>query len=223
MTIRHSLIARFASTSTLRYVLVCVFTVVTGGVAGLVDSNIALAVQVESEAISKRYLFAEELLLTQGRTTRKKSAELKELPPEVLNASHRSTTDTPIKLADYRGKVLVLTLWATWCGPCTQQIEQLVEQYHEFRDKGLEVVGLTTEDPDSTVENVRQTVQDLKIDYRVGWANREVAAALMQGRDSIPQTFIISRDGKILKRFIGFSPVATSPQMKQAIEDALKG
>ena len=145
------------------------------------------------------------------------------LPPEVLNSSLRSANGNPIKLSEYSGKVLVVNLWATWCGPCRNEIPELVKFYQEYKDKGLEVVGLSTEPPDSSAELVKQFVQDFKINYPVGWANREVAVTLMQGRDSIPQSFIISRDGKILKRFIGFSPVATPPQMKQAIEDALKG
>jgi hypothetical protein len=70
---------------------------------------------------------------------------------------------------------------------------------------------------------VKSFVQDYNVDYRVGWATPDVAVTLMQGRDAIPQSFLISRDGRIVKRFIGFSATATPPQIKQAIEDALKG
>ncbi len=55
----------------------------------------------------------------------------------------------------------------------------------------------------------------------IGWAPGEVAAPLMQGHEAIPQIFVISRDGRILKRFVGFSPANTSAQLKQALEDAL--
>jgi glutathione peroxidase-family protein len=145
------------------------------------------------------------------------------LPPEVLNSSLQSASGNPIKLSEYNGKVLLVNLWATWCGPCRNEIPELVKFYDEYKDKGFEVVGLSTEEPEASGPLVKQFVQAFKINYPVGWANRDVAVALMQGRDSIPQSFIISRDGRILKRFIGFSPVSTPPQMKQAIEDALKG
>ncbi len=147
---------------------------------------------------------------------------LASLPPEVFNAELRSASGAPIKLADYRGKVLLINLWATWCGPCRNEIPELVKFYDQYKSQGLEVVGLSTENPDASSEQVKAFVRNFNIDYPVGWATAEVAITLMQGRDSIPQSFIISRDGKILKRFIGFSQTATPPQLKQAIEDALK-
>jgi glutathione peroxidase-family protein len=144
------------------------------------------------------------------------------LPPNVWNAELRASSGAPIKLANYSGKVLIVNLWATWCGPCRVEIPELVKLYKEYRSKGVEVVGLSTEDPDDSEESVRTFVKDHAVDYRVGWATNEVALTLMQGRDSIPQSFVISRDGHIVKRFIGFSVTATPPQLKQAIEDALK-
>ena len=144
------------------------------------------------------------------------------LPSNVLNAELRASSGAPIKLSNYTGKVLVVNLWATWCQPCRVEIPELVKLYKEYRSKGVEVVGLSTEDPDASEERVRTFVKDHNVDYRVGWATNEVALTLMQGRDSIPQSFVISRNGNIVKRFIGFSLTATPPQLKQAIEDALK-
>ncbi len=81
--------------------------------------------------------------------------------------------------------------------------------------------GLSTEDPEASAETVREFVRTYKVDYHVGWAPREVAGTLMQGRGSIPQSFIISREGRIVRRFIGFNPQLTPPQLRQALEDAL--
>ncbi len=157
-----------------------------------------------------------------GRSSVPAPPALVSLPPELLNAQLKSVSGAPIRLSDYSGKVLLINIWATWCGPCRNEIPELVKFYRQYKDQGLEVVGLSTENPDASAERVREFVQSFDIDYRVGWATADVAVTLMQGRDSIPQSFIISRDGKILKRFIGFSPVGTPPQLKQAIEDALK-
>lgn len=145
------------------------------------------------------------------------------LPPSVRDAEMRAVTGAPIKLSDYSGKVVVLNLWATWCGPCRLEIPELVRVYKEYRDQGLEVVGLSTENPDASAEGVRRFIQEYEMDYRVGWSPPEVSIALMQGRDAIPQSFVISRDGRILKRFIGYNYQSTPPQLRQAIEDALKG
>jgi len=145
------------------------------------------------------------------------------LPPVVLDTELKAMNGRPIKLSDYAGKVLVVNLWATWCGPCRMEIPELVKFHNEFRAKGLEVVGLSTENPEASAAGVRRFVQEFKMDYPVGWATPEVAIALMQGRDAIPQSFVISRNGHILKRFIGFSPAATPQQLRDAIEEALKG
>ena len=83
------------------------------------------------------------------------------------------------------------------------------------------MIGLSTEDPDASAQSVANFVRTYNVDYQIGWATREVALTLMQGRTSIPQSFIIARDGRILKRFIGFNPQSTPPQLKQALEEAL--
>lgn len=143
------------------------------------------------------------------------------LPPVVLDTEMKSANGEPIKLANYSGKVLLVNLWATWCGPCNSETPELVKLHREYQDRGVEMVGLSTEDPIASAEKVQDFMRRYNVDYHIGWATREVAIALMQGRGSIPQSFIITRDGRIKKRFIGFHPVQTPPQLKQAIEEAL--
>ena len=148
-------------------------------------------------------------------------APLMTLPPGIADAEMIAVSGKPIKLSNYAGKVLVVNLWATWCGPCRSEIPELVKLHKEFRSNGLEVVGLSTEDPQFSAEKVRNFVADFGMTYRVGWATNEVALALMQGRDSIPQSFVISRDGRIMKRFVGFNAIVTPPQIREAVEEAL--
>lgn len=143
------------------------------------------------------------------------------LPPAVVDAELRAVSGAPIKLSSYAGKVLLVNLWATWCGPCRLETPELVKLHKEFHAQGLEVVGLSTENADDSADNVREFVHNYNVDYRVGWSGPEVAIALMQGRDAIPQSFIISRDGHVLKRFIGFSPTSTPDQIRAAVQEAL--
>jgi peroxiredoxin len=145
------------------------------------------------------------------------------LPRNVRDAELQASHGAPIKLSDYSGKVLLVNLWATWCGPCRMETPELVRLHKEFHSRGVEMVGLSTEDPDNSAQKVRDFVHAFNVDYRVGWATSDVALTLMQGRDAIPQSFIITRDGRIMKRFIGFSPENTPQQIRQALEDALKG
>jgi len=148
---------------------------------------------------------------------------LSSLPPNIREAELRAATGSPIRLSDYSGKVLLVNLWATWCGPCRLETPELVKLHKEFQPRGVEMVGLSTENPDASAQRVVEFVKAYNVDYPVGWATPEVALTLMQGRESIPQSFIITREGRILKRFIGFSPASTPPQLRQALEDALAG
>lgn len=143
------------------------------------------------------------------------------LPAAVADAEMRAVSGSPIKLSNYAGKVLIVNLWATWCGPCRQETPELVKLHKEFRSQGLEVVGLSTEDPDDSAEKVREFVHNYNVDYRVGWSGQQVAIALMQGRDAIPQSFVIARDGRVLKRFVGFNRLVTPDQIREAVQEAL--
>ena len=145
-----------------------------------------------------------------------------DLPPEVALAPLKDANGASFKLADFFGKVVVVNFWATWCGPCRREIPELVKLHKEFQSRGVEMIGLTSEDPGASAEKVRKFIQDFQIDYRIGWATDQVSAPLMQGRTAIPQIFVISPDARILKRFVGFSPANTSGELKQALEEALK-
>jgi len=147
---------------------------------------------------------------------------LTDLPLEVAVVPMKDAKGASFKLGDFFGKVMLVNFWATWCGPCRREIPELVKLHNEFRSRGVEMIGLSTENPDTSAEKVSKFIQDFQIDYRIGWAPGQVAVPLMQGRDAIPQIFVISRDARIVKRFVGFSPANTSTELKQALEDALK-
>lgn len=142
------------------------------------------------------------------------------LPTGTADAVIETLDDETFKLSDYNGKVVVLDLWATWCPPCREEIPYLIELNNIYRPKGLEIVGLSIEDKNRTDEAVRDFANRYGINYRVGWASEEFASAMMQGINSIPQTFIIGRDGKLVRHLVGFSSLSRDT-LRQAIESAL--
>ena len=148
-------------------------------------------------------------------------AALATLPQPILDAENKATSGGPIKLGNYSGKVLLVNLWATWCGPCRSETPELVKLHKEYQSRGVEMIGLSTEDPEASAQMVSDFIREYKVDYQIGWAKREVAQTLMQGRTSIPQSFVIARDGHIVRRFIGFRPDLTPGQIKAALEEAL--
>src|SRR5262249_45705061 len=93
---------------------------------------------------------------------------------DVMQGSINLLDGKNTKLADYSGKVLVVDLWATWCGPCVQEIPHLMEIAREYKSRGVEVIGLTREDPENTPEIVKQFSKELKINYPIGWVDEEM-------------------------------------------------
>jgi glutathione peroxidase-family protein len=148
-------------------------------------------------------------------------APLTVLPQNVRDADLKTISGGTIKISNYAGKVVLVNLWATWCGPCRVETPELLKLHKEYQSQGVEMMRLSTENPDASAESLKDYVREFKVEYRVGWATPEGAIALMQGRDAIPQSFVVSRDGHIVKRFVGFNPTSTPPQLKQAIEEAL--
>lgn len=147
----------------------------------------------------------------------------KPLDPAVLNTELKDLDGKSFKLADYSGKVLVINLWATWCGPCRVEIPELIKLSDEYKSRGVELIGLTNEDPVQDKTLVKDFVAKQNIAYRIGWTDRNFALGLMQGnvRDVIPQSFVITGDGRVVAHMTGFNPATTPQKLRQAVEQAL--
>ena len=148
-----------------------------------------------------------------------------------LSAQIRDTTlqtldGNTLKLSDFSNKVVVLNLWATWCGPCRTEMPELVKMSNEYKARGLVVLGLaTTYNEQSGGEaGVKAYIKQNNVPYQIIWDDGTLAGPLVeavQGRSVIPQSFVISRDGNIVKHFTGFNLNQTPQLMRQAIEEAL--
>lgn len=164
---------------------------------------------------------AETTPTAQPRTNAR--AALKFVPDDVLATELQTLRRERFRLADYKGKILVLNLWASWCGPCRSETPEMEEMSREYGPRGVEFVGLTAEDPASAGSRVAAFIRDSKVTYRIGWVDRPTANALMNGRNVIPQTFVINGDGQIVKHLVGYNPTRSAAMLREAINQALDG
>jgi len=110
-----------------------------------------------------------------------------------------------------KNKVVLVNFWATWCGPCRREIPDLIALHKQFKDRGVEIVGLTIEDPQVEAERVKMFVQQFAMDYRIGFSTKEMFFMFNKANGAnpgapIPQTFIFGKDGKIVDSIPGFRP-----------------
>jgi thiol-disulfide isomerase/thioredoxin len=147
------------------------------------------------------------------------------LPPDLRETKLQTLDGDSLKLADFADKVVVLNIWATWCGPCRQEMPELVKMSSEYKTRGLVVLGIaTTYNEHNDQAHVKEYVKTQSVPYKIIWDDGTLSAPLVQavgGRSVIPQSFVLSRDGRIVKHFQGFNPYSTPQLMRQAIEEAL--
>ena len=134
-----------------------------------------------------------------GRSSVKPASKRNPAPDfEVKDANGRT-----FRLADYKGKVVLLNFWATWCGPCKVEIPWFIDFERTYKDRGFAVVGISLDD--DGWEAVKPYVDARKVNYRValGSALIEQLYGGGDGIQSLPTTFIIDRDGKVADVHIG--------------------
>jgi len=106
-----------------------------------------------------------------------------------------------VSLAGLRGKVVVLDFWATWCPPCVKEIPHFVELHEQYKDKGVEIVGISLDDAGISV--VKAFVQKYQIKYPILMTDGRVDKAF-GGISGIPTTFVIDSAGNISKKYVGY-------------------
>lgn len=127
------------------------------------------------------------------------------LPAEITGGTLTDLAGESFKLPDYQGKIVVLNVWATWCGPCRREIPEFVAMRGEFAAGDVEILGVTMEDERNTPEDVKEFVKEFGINYRIAWADLDFYKTILSPGYQIPQTYVLGRDGRVLYKFVGYN------------------
>src|SRR3954468_3489532 len=123
--------------------------------------------------------------------------------PANLNFTLKDLSDADVKLSAFKGKVILLDFWATWCGPCKIEIPWFIEFQNKYGKNGLQVVGVSTDD---TPAKLKPYVASMKMNYLVlQGLDRDDVQDAYGPLFGIPVTVLISRDGKVCAKHVGLS------------------
>lgn len=120
--------------------------------------------------------------------------------PQAPDFTLKTLSGAGVSLSGFRGKVVLLDFWATYCGPCEESVPALQRLYQEHKASGFEVVGISV---DSFADAVGPFVKDHRMSYTVLLDLDETVRELYKLR-GLPQAFLIDREGKIVKQWFGY-------------------
>ena len=135
---------------------------------------------------------------------------------EAPNFALKDAEGKTVHLSEYRGKVVLLDFWATWCDPCRLEIPWFIEMQRKNKDRGFEVLGVSMDDEGWEV--VKPFMKTVGVNYRVLIGNDQTTE-LYGGVDSLPTTFLIDRQGKIAAVHIG---LASKKDFEDGVEQLLQ-
>lgn len=132
-----------------------------------------------------------------GDYPRAQEFEATEVPQFELELMQGGSFD----MQAHRGDVVVVNFWATWCGPCRFEIPELIELYDEYREEGLTILGISTDE--HGFDDVRPFAEEMAINYPLVVDEDGSVSSAFGGIYALPTTFIVDRHGMIRERVLG--------------------
>jgi thiol-disulfide isomerase/thioredoxin len=136
----------------------------------------------------------------------KPSSEYPPLAPNIAQADLKTMDGATFKIADKKGKIILINMWATWCGPCLAEMPSFVKMQEKYGPSGFEILGLDTDDESDTLtDDINKVVKEKGINYPIVFSDLGTQAALLNISkfNGIPQSFLVDADGNLRGVFRG--------------------
>lgn len=139
---------------------------------------------------------------TKTKATAKAESGVEAARKPAPNFTLKDENGTNVSLADYKGKVVLLNFWATWCGPCQVEIPWFMQFEQQFKSRGFAVLGVSMDD--DGWQAVKPFIASHKVNYRILLGN-DVVGNLYGGLDALPTSFVIDREGRLAYTHVGLA------------------
>jgi len=136
----------------------------------------------------------------------KMPSEYPPLKADIAQADFKTMDGSTFKIADKKGKVILVNMWATWCGPCLSEMPSFVKMQEKYGPQGFEILGLNTDDESDTLTaDINKVIKEKNINYPIVFSETSTQAAFLNISkfDGIPQSFLIDADGNLHGVFKG--------------------
>jgi len=165
---------------------------------------------------SRIWVFASFILFLFLYGCEKEAEKLRTAPDFTL----RDLNGDSVSLKKYRGKIVLLDFWATWCAPCRLSIPELVELQKKYRDQGVVVLGISMDHPEMFPDTyILEFKEAFKMNYTILRADQKVAMDYFGTENmAIPTLFVVNREGRLADKIVGYVPGAVENSLKRVLE-----
>ena len=136
----------------------------------------------------------------------KTPSEYPALKADIAQADFKTMDGSTFKIADKKGKVILVNMWATWCGPCLSEMPSFVKMQEKYGPQGFEILGLDTDDEsDTLMADINKVIKEKNINYPIVFSDTSTQLAFLKisNFNGIPQSFLIDADGNLHGVFKG--------------------